>query len=85
MYSADIQFLHLMCGEPRHITKPDARLPPSSLGMDTSMASQLNVALIRKLAWVIDVLDMLSMGVLYNQVLADVRSTGAGIKCLYSI
>ena len=27
--------------------------------------------------------EMLPMGVLYNQALVDVRSTGAGIKCLY--
>ena len=27
--------------------------------------------------------DMLSMGVCTHQALADVRSTGAGIKCLY--
>ena len=30
-----------------------------------------------------DIFDIPSMGVLYNQALADVRSTGAGIKCLY--
>ena len=30
-------------------------------------------------------LDMLSKSVLYNQTLADVRSTGAGIKCLCCI
>ena len=37
--------------------------------------------------WVVAVLDlcfsMLFMSVLYNQILADVRSIGAGIKCLY--
>ena len=29
--------------------------------------------------------DMLSMGVFYNQALVDVRSTSAGIKCLYRL
>ena len=52
--------------------------------------SQLNVALIRKvITWIIDVLglcvDILSMGVLYNQAPADAWSTDAGIRCLYSI
>ena len=49
------------------------------------MTSQLNVAL--PATWIIDVLglfcDMLSMGVLYDQALANVWSTGAGIICLY--
>ena len=37
--------------------------------------------------WAIEVLGLFSWhvinGCLYNQALADVRSTGAGIKCLY--
>ena len=33
--------------------------------------------------WVIDVLILLFITCLYIQAFADVRSTGAGIKCLY--
>ena len=56
---------------------------------DEWMTSQLNEALIRKLhgslICLAHFLDMLSKGVctMYNQVLADVRSTAEGIKCLY--
>ena len=39
------------------------------------MTSKLNVALVRKLRG--------SLMCLYNQALADVRSTGGGITCLY--
>ena len=52
------------------------------------MTSQLNVALIRKLrvslvclAYSLHIIN----GYLNNQTLADVRSTGAGIKCLFCI
>ena len=42
-----------------------------------------------KATWVIDVLGLFSWhvnhGCLYNQALADVQSTGAGIKCLYGM
>ena len=50
------------------------------------MTSQLNLALIRKLLGSLMCLaycyDMLSTS-LYDQAMADVRSTGAEIKCLY--
>ena len=40
-----------------------------------------------KATWAIEMLNLFSWhviyGCLYNQSLADVRSTGAGIKCLY--
>ena len=38
-----------MPGQPGHNKRPHARLPPSFLGLDAWMTSQLNVALIRKL------------------------------------
>ena len=38
-----------MGGQPRHDTRPHARLQPIFLCMDAGMTSQLNVALIRKL------------------------------------
>ena len=38
-----------MRGQPVHTTRPHARLPTSSLGMDAWMTSQLNVALFCKL------------------------------------
>ena len=47
----------------------------------------MNVALIWKLRGAINAFilffDMLSMGDVYNQALADVRSTGAGMNYLY--
>ena len=47
------------------------------------MISQLNVAFIRKL-WVIAVFGLFGWhGCLYNQAVADVRMTDAGIKCLF--
>ena len=46
------------------------------------MTSQLNVALICKLCGSLMCLAFLT-GVFYNQALADVRSTGAWIKCLF--
>ena len=74
-----------MCGQPGHTcsTRPHYRLPPSFLVMDAWMISQLKVAVI----CVIDVFglffDMLPMGVCAKKALADVRSIGSGIKCLY--
>ena len=54
-----------MSGMAEHKTRPHARLPPCFLGMDVRITSQLNGDLIRKLAWVIDMLglfyDMLFM------------------------
>ena len=38
-----------MRGHPEQNTRPHARLPPSLLGMDAWMTSQLNVVLIHKL------------------------------------
>ena len=54
------------------------------------MTLELNVALIHKLyTWVTDVLDLFFWHVIYrcvyNQALADVRSTGAGIKYIFCI
>ena len=59
--------------------------PPSSPVKDAGMTSQMNVALIRgPLMCLAYFVDMLSMR-LYNQALAYVGSTGAGIECLYCI
>ena len=60
-----------------HSTRPNARLQPSFLGMD-----DLNVILIRKLRGSLMYFDYF-LTCLYNQALADVRSTGVGIKSLY--
>ena len=49
MYSADIQFLQYMLGQPGHNTRPQPRLPHSFLGMDAWMNSKLTVVLIRAL------------------------------------
>ena len=38
-----------MRGHPGYNTRPNARLPPSFLGMDVWITSQLNLSLIRKL------------------------------------
>ena len=67
-------------------TRPYAQLPPSNLGMDARMTSQLNVALIRKLRGLCVCLPYLLNvihGCLYNQTLADVKSTGGEIKCTH--
>ena len=78
-----------MRGQPGHDTQPHARLQPSFQGIDAWITSELNEALVCKLRVSLmslsDIFDIPSMGVLYNQALADVRSTGAGIKCLYCI
>ena len=56
-----------MRGQPGHRTRPHVRLPPIFLSNDAWMISQLNLALIRKLTWVIGVFGSLfcnlSMGV----------------------
>ena len=75
-----------MRGQPGHNTRPHTRLPPSFLGMDAWTTSQPNVALISKLRRSLMCLASFwnaIHGYLYNQVLAIVRSIGAGIKCLY--
>ena len=63
------------------------RMQPSFQGIDAWITSELNEALVCKLRVSLislaDIFDIPSMGVLYNQALADVRSTGAGIKCLH--
>ena len=74
-----------MRGQPEQNTRPHYRLPPSFLDMNARMNSQLNVALIRKLWGSLMCLSYFchaTNGFLYNQALPDVRSTGAGIKCL---
>ena len=62
-------------------------LPPSFLAIGAWMTLRLKVALIHNATWVINVLGLLfwlvTHGCLFNRALADVRSTGAGIKCLY--
>ena len=76
-----------MRGQPGHNTQPHARAQPSFQGIDAWITSELNEALVCKLRVSLmslsDIFDIPSVGVLYNQALADVRSTGAGIKCLY--
>ena len=68
-----------------HYARPHPPPPPIFQGMDAWMTSQLNVALIHKLcgslmclAYFLHVHDI--HGCLYNQALADVRSTGAGVR-----
>ena len=71
--------------QPGHNTQPHVRLPTSFLGMDAWMTSKLNVDLICKLREPLVYLDYLWDAIprcLYNQALAIVRSTGAGIRCL---
>ena len=73
-----------MLGQLGHNIRPHARFSPSFVGMNALMTSQLNVIY---LAWVIGVLGSFvtcNPWCLYNQALANVRSTGAGIKYLYS-
>ena len=55
--------------------------------MGAWITSQLNVALMRKLRGSLMCLAFfpLPMGVYTNEHVADVRSTGAGIKCMYCI
>ena len=84
-------------GGPGHNIQLHARLAtmPSFLAIDAWMTSQLNVAFITQVMWVIDVLGLFSFwnvtpGILYNQALADVWSTGARNiwiirKCLLAI
>ena len=91
-YGESWQHEHLQC---QHLipalnawvnTQQQTWLPPSFLGIDAWMTSQLNIALIRKLCSM-DVLGLyfwhVIHGYLYNQALADVRSNCAVIKCLY--
>ena len=47
------------------------------------LSSQLNEALFRKIRGSLRFSWHIILGCLYNQALADVRSTGAGIQCLY--
>ena len=74
-----------MRGQPGHNAQPHARLQPSFQSIDAWITSELNEALVCKLRVSLmslaDIFDITSMGVLYNQALADVRSTGAGIRC----
>ena len=70
-----------MRGQVGHKTRPHAQLPSSCMGMDDLTTDS-------PATWVIDVLGLLfdiKHRCLYNQALANVRSTGAGIKCLYCI
>ena len=83
-----------MRGQPGHNTRTDARSPLNFLSMYAStrprphnrtlfLLASYNVR--GSLMCLAPVFDMLSMHYFYNQTLADVRSTGAGIKCLYCI
>ena len=87
MYSAVIYFLHKMCGQTRHNTRSHARLPHSSMNMDALDNFKTECNFESQATWVIDVVGLFlrhdTDGCLYNQVLADIRSTGAGNKCLY--
>ena len=85
-YSANIQFLHQLSWQPGHNIRPHAHLPRT---IWERIASQLNVALIRKLRG-----SLLFLAYFFkchprvyvqHKALADVRSTGAGIKSLYCI
>ena len=74
-----------MSGQPGQNTRPYTWLPPSSLGMDAWMTSQLNIDLIRKLRTSLMCLAYFYAvhGCLCSQARADVRSTGAWIECPY--
>ena len=76
-----------MHGQPGHNTRPHARLPHIFVAMDAWMTSQLNLSLIRKLRGSLMCFAELFwhgiQGCFYNQALADVQSTSAGIKCLH--
>ena len=76
-----------MLGPPWYNTRPHAPMTPSFLGMDALMTSQLNVALIRRLRGSLMCLAYFLTCYLWlfvQPVLADVRSTSAQFKCLYS-
>ena len=62
-----------MRGQPGNNARPHVRSPPSFLGMDAWMTSQLNVALIRKIRGSLMCLDYF-LTLSNNQALADVRS-----------
>ena len=75
-----------MRGLPGHNTRLHARLPPSFLGMDAWVTSELKVALIRKIRGALMCLAYslhIIHGSFHNQEMADVRMTDAGIKCWY--
>ena len=75
-----------MRGQPGQNTRPHSRSSASFLGMDAWMNSQLNVVLFSMLCRSLMCLFYfchVTNGLLYNCALPDVRSTGAGIKCLY--
>ena len=70
--------------QPVHNTHPIAI---QFLGIGAWMTLRLKVTLIHNATWVINVLGLLVWIVtyrcLFNRALADVRLTGAEIKCLY--
>ena len=76
-----------MSGLPWNSSQPHARWPHSFLGMDACVTSRLNVDLVHKLRVSLVCLAYyfwhVIHGCLYNHALVDVRSTGAGIKCLH--
>ena len=76
-----------MRGQLGHSTRPHTRLLFSFLGMDAWMTLQLNTSSIRKRGSLICLAYLLTsfLGVCTTSHRADVRSTGAGIKCLYCI
>ena len=76
-----------MHGPTGHNTQPHALLPPSVLGMDTLITSQLNVALIRKIHVRVLFMCLAYLLTYYPWLFVwpgTCRSTVAGIKCLYS-
>ena len=76
-----------MPGQPGRNTRLHSRMLHNFLGMDAWMTSQMKVALIRKVRGSLMCLAYFFLTCypleFQNQALADVRSTGSGIKCLY--
>ena len=74
-----------MRGQSGHHTQPHVRLTPSFMDMDDWFTSKLIGDFISKLRGSLMCLDNFLTcypWVLYNQAQEDVRSTGAGTKCL---
>ena len=76
-----------MCEQPGQNRRPHARLPSIFLGMDAWITLTTEGSFESQATWVFDVLFLYVWhnihGCFYNQARADVRSSGAGIKCPY--
>ena len=69
-----------MPGHTGHNTRPHAQFPGYGCMDDLTTENSFN----SQATWVImSLIYLLDPGCLYNQALADVRSTGAGIRCVY--